>query len=1340
MRKLLSFFVVLMLFFQSSCLFVLGWELFEEVDSSWIIENPSIFKGSDLILEEQNLWENLWDHENWSEKWWSDFFSWNNEVDGIFNQSESLAWEVLSWQNSIRGGDNENQALEDMGSPKLLITEVYFDGKDEWIEILNRWSEDFSWWLRLQSPEKSWNFNTSIPAGELVIFAKNASILSGITSQFLNISLTDTKAIELRLLFHEEEIDQFIVPETEVKKLDNAKTSFEKIEKNWSFRIIPTTAARTKNMQTGYFWNPWRAFDFDSWETEAPEPDDPQDPSSWNEVKLVITEAFFHQTNNWIEISNISERAFSGELSLSGISQQGKLFSYALQIPAQTSLVLAEKDIYFTWEFLKIETGDPYFLDWKKGLHLTLNYWNKLKDELIVHPEWTEFLMGKDSSFEKVFLNGQWLTTRTTLDRVKNMKVYLDSWETNQLIANPWVYFTEAENAKDISQPMHQQEENLEDEEIPVDCASFTDRYRLEIKELFFWNGIYQPFIELMRTDSPWKISHLRLTGTLLEKELLIEKNEENKELRDKNLTFVVWSWEFWNDKGIDSVFNPDFKFQNQSWYLILEGLVGQKRQVLDIVKLTKTESGKSAYHQGKMQGCARILDHFSDFSPWFDQKFLEFFQIDSEPKIEYIKIWGGGSCSCPTKEELCPFKKDDEKEVTETSVVEDKENPEELLNLENYQVKIEDIDYDPEGSDKDRESITMILTQGERLDLSLLTLNINGKKKKMKGVLKQGISQTFVGNFGFPNSSKTSDTILVQLKYKDSVLDSYYYKLNSKEKVKKEQISKEGIKVFSVLDGDTIRYRDEEWKLQSVRLLGVDAPESNTARYKKTECYGKEAKDYLTQRLKGQYVQLKFEEGQKNDRYGRLLAYVWLENRLINQELIAQGFAKEYTYKQTYSQQKNFKKAEQEAQSSSLGMRNDKYCPQQLEKDTELKANAEKLIIKITDIIYNPPGSDKNNEEIHLSIFDKSWTGKKINFENQFWLFVFDRQGTGLELNFEEIEGAGKFKDLSFLGEQEIINPMVLKGNFWLPNTKSSCIALVQKEHLFDIACYDISQKKEKKTESVSFSGIEIKILSLTPNPKGKDAGKEKIELVFNSENKEQEALFLGSWFYLLINGKTKKQLSGQLEAWVPKVFEGTFSFPNNNSCVAIKHGDQIFDTFCYGKTKDGVSYTATNQILTDFDTEELAMIKAVKLVKEGNKLCINYRNQTFACRNIPKSRSEQEKQRKQSAQAWESAFLGLENLLKTEYRPWYEQSSVSEYFQLAKTMKSDLKNHIFTTEIRKKNYQRKDFPKIFAKKGHYSINDFGQSILEQVFPEEIITFYLKKKEIWMQGLDDEF
>lgn len=1180
-----------------------------------------------------------------------------------------------------------------------------------------------------------------------MIFAKNNTTLSGIGSQALNISLTDTKAIALKLIFNGEEVDTFSVPENEVKKLNDKQTSFEKIEENWSFTIVPTTQARTRNMQAGYFWNPWRAFDFAAWEVGNQEPEATL-PSSWTEAKLIITEAFFHQTNNRIEISNISEKVFSGVLSLSGISKQGKLFSYALQIPAQTSLVLAEKDAYFTWEFLKKIITDQYALNWNSWLNLILNYWNQQKDELIVHPEWTQFLKGKDSSFEKVFLNGQWLTTRTTLDRIKNMKVYTQDWETNQLIANPWVYFTEAENAKDISQPKVQQEETSEDEESPVDCANFTDRHRLEVQELFFWNTVYQPFIELKRVDTPWKISHLRLTGTLLEKELVIEKNEDTKDLRDKNLTFVLWNSEFWNDKGIDSIINPDFTFQNQSWYLMLEGLVGQERQVLDIIKLTQTKSGKSAYHQWNSQWCTRMFDQVSDFSPWFDQKFLDFFQIDSEPKIEYIKIWGGGgSCSCPTKEDLCPAKKDNKKESTETKVQEDEDKENEnkkdtppTLDIENYQIKIEHIDYDPEGSDTGKESITMILTQGESLDLSLLTLNINGKTKKMKGVLEQGISQTFVGNFWFPNSSKTSDTILVQLKYKDKILDSYYYKLSSKEKVKKEQISKEGIKVFSVLDGDTIRYRDENWSLQSVRLLGVDAPESNTARYKKTECYGKEAKEYVTKRLKGQYVQLSFEENQAStDRYGRLLAYVSLDGALINEELIAKGYAKEYTYKQDYTQQENFKKAEQQAQTTQLGMWNPNHCPNLLKQEEESKQSIENLIIKIKAIDYDPKGSDKDNESITLSIFDKSGSTKSIDFWNQFWLFILPYEHFGLNLSFEDFEGSGKFKDLSFLWEQDIKNPLVLKWHFWLPNTKSSCIALVQKEHLFDIACYDIAKKEEKKTESAFLSGFKLKILSLTPNPKGKDTGKEKIKFVFSPENEEQEHLFLGSGFYLLINGKTKKQLSGQLEAWIPKVFEGSFSFPNSNSCVAIKHGDQTFDTFCYGKTKDGITYTTANQTLTDFDTEELAMIKAVKLVKESNKLCIKYRNQTFACRNLPNTRSEQEKQRKQSAQAWESAFLGLEHLLKTEYRPWYEQSQIAEYFQLAKTMKSDLKNHVFSTEIGNKSYPRKDFPKIFEKKGTLDINELGESLLEQIFPKEVIAIYLKKKEAWIQGLNDE-
>ncbi len=291
MRKLLSLSIILMLIFQSWWSFALEWGLLE-LDSSWIAENSPPSEQSESALEEQLPWESLLENENWPEEWWSEFFSWKNSVGNTIESMESLAWEALSWQASLRGGNNENSSFEQETTPKLLITEVYFDGNNERIEIFNSGSEDFSWWLRIQSPEKNRDFSAHISAGQLMIFAKNNTTLSGIGSQALNISLTDTKAIALKLIFNGEEVDTFSVPENEVKKLNDKQTSFEKIEENWSFTIVPTTQARTRNMQAGYFWNPWRAFDFAAWEVGNQEPEATL-PSSWTEAKLIITEAFF---------------------------------------------------------------------------------------------------------------------------------------------------------------------------------------------------------------------------------------------------------------------------------------------------------------------------------------------------------------------------------------------------------------------------------------------------------------------------------------------------------------------------------------------------------------------------------------------------------------------------------------------------------------------------------------------------------------------------------------------------------------------------------------------------------------------------------------------------------------------------------------------------------------------------------------------------------------------------------------------------------------------------------------------------------------------------------------
>ncbi|MEK1829405.1 thermonuclease family protein [Priestia megaterium] len=48
--------------------------------------------------------------------------------------------------------------------------------------------------------------------------------------------------------------------------------------------------------------------------------------------------------------------------------------------------------------------------------------------------------------------------------------------------------------------------------------------------------------------------------------------------------------------------------------------------------------------------------------------------------------------------------------------------------------------------------------------------------------------------------------------------------------------------------------------------------------------------KHLLTQkRLEGQEITLEFDV-QERDQYGRLLAYVWIDNELYNEELLAKG------------------------------------------------------------------------------------------------------------------------------------------------------------------------------------------------------------------------------------------------------------------------------------------------------------------------------------------------------------------------------------------------------------------------------------------------------------------
>jgi micrococcal nuclease len=95
--------------------------------------------------------------------------------------------------------------------------------------------------------------------------------------------------------------------------------------------------------------------------------------------------------------------------------------------------------------------------------------------------------------------------------------------------------------------------------------------------------------------------------------------------------------------------------------------------------------------------------------------------------------------------------------------------------------------------------------------------------------------------------------------------------------------------RVERVVDGDTLWLTE----IGKVRLIGVDSPEV----YGRDECFGHRASAYARRVLApGTGVRYQLGE-QQRDRYGRALAYVYLpDGRLFNELLVEQGYAQALT------------------------------------------------------------------------------------------------------------------------------------------------------------------------------------------------------------------------------------------------------------------------------------------------------------------------------------------------------------------------------------------------------------------------------------------------------------
>ncbi len=126
---------------------------------------------------------------------------------------------------------------------------------------------------------------------------------------------------------------------------------------------------------------------------------------------------------------------------------------------------------------------------------------------------------------------------------------------------------------------------------------------------------------------------------------------------------------------------------------------------------------------------------------------------------------------------------------------------------------------------------------------------------------------------------------------------------------------------VTKVSDGDTFWVTHPSGKVEKIRLIGINSPESRKNGNKNVEYFGKEASAYAKQLLLNKRVKLEFDV-QKYDRYKRTLAYAYLESgTMINALLVRDGYARVATYPPNVKYQELFQKLEREARSARRGL-----------------------------------------------------------------------------------------------------------------------------------------------------------------------------------------------------------------------------------------------------------------------------------------------------------------------------------------------------------------------------------------------------------------------------------
>lgn len=650
--------------------------------------------------------------------------------------------------------------------PEIYITEVYFQGSNERLELYNAGDIDFTGTLTLSGVKSSLLIleNISIPAHTAIIISDTLDNLEWINNMNVVLRsgqwlwLTDSKDINISLWMDDLQLDIFFVDNTTMTQAKNTKASLHRLLSNNT--IVPTTEDFLYNHSESFLTNPGFVF-------TTPDDQIPCTPIGQN-IQIQEVYRWGDIYAPYIELYALID--IDQTLTFSGTLLSGSL-SFDISLDAGQRAIVTS-----------ISSGHISSISIYDNQKLSIKEW---PGNIVIYGQSWQVLDKIDSD---TFIRGLSSYRTDIYDCsaiLEEVSMYSPGFDHNFLhYTNSWSASEIVEKIVYIPQPS-QCSPSDEIDEPQSDISTGSNQTGMSIsgiQEIQIVSVIYDPegsdtdresitFRSLV--DYPVDISHydikldtrtalLSLTGIILSGQDLIYTGNHRMPNGGTCLRLMQGSIErqvycypqedeqvsldtidyTWTQIKIDNViYDPDGNDTDRE-------------------QITFSTSGDVDFSHGfylLTNGTKRNLTKYSGIWSW-TYTLTDTFSFpntkDACVSLHYEDIVFDTYCYSIAR-----------------SINDGKTN---TYQYSDIQIEIVNVEYDPDGLDTDRESITLKLVNPSTVDLSDIRIYIgsgSSNTRRIYGTLSTWDPQTFIGNHRFPNRAEC-----LHLAYNNLILDTYCY------------------------------------------------------------------------------------------------------------------------------------------------------------------------------------------------------------------------------------------------------------------------------------------------------------------------------------------------------------------------------------------------------------------------------------------------------------------------------------------------------------------------------------------------------------------------------------